>query len=565
MIESLQISNYALIDSIEIEFGSGLNVITGETGAGKSIILGALSQILGGRADSRVVTSPERKSVVEAVFTADSAVVDKFLRDNDIDIPADDSLPEGLSRVILRRELSPSGRSRAFINDTPVAVSKLRDIAIHLVDIHSQHQNLLLATPQFQLDIIDSLAGNAELLREYQALYHTLRDDMRRLKRTRAAVAQAREDEDFLRYQLEGLDKLNLVAGEEDDLEREMQTLSNLSEIKASVNTAIAALGTDEAGAIDTVTAASAACAELEAAMEPGAAEQLSSRLETVAIELRDILDTLQSFDSDLVADPAALSQIEARIDEIRQAKARYKVESVAELTARRDDIARRIDLLESGTERLADLERRARRSLSLAREAASRLTDSRKAQAEAFAEALRQRALPLGMRNLQVDIHLAPADLSASGADAIEFLFAFNKNQPLQPVGLTASGGEISRLMLSIKAIIAEHMSLPSVIFDEIDTGVSGDVAQRMGALMLDISRFSQVIAITHLPQVASKGSAHFRVYKEDDEDATHTHIRRLAPAERIDEIATMLSGDASDPAARANAEKLLSQNESK
>lgn len=565
MIESLQISNYALIDSIEIDFSKGLNVITGETGAGKSIILGALSQILGGRADSRVVTSPDRKSVVEAVFTADSAVIDKFLTDNDIDPISDKSLPDGISRVILRRELSPSGRSRAFINDSPVGVGKLREIAIHLVDIHSQHQNLLLATPQFQLDIIDSLAGNSDLINEYHRLYHTLREDMRRLKRTRAVVAQAREDEEFLRYQLENLDKLNLVAGEEEDLERELLTLSNLSDIKENLNIALSALGTDDTGAIDMVAAASSACFALDSALDQGAAEQLSSRLDSVVAELRDILDTLQSVDAELGADPEALQIVESRIARIRQAKSRYKVESIDELLARREDIAKRIDLLESGDDQLAELERRARRSLALAREAAARLTQSRKAQAEAFAEALRQRAVPLGMRNLQVDIHLSPADLSSTGADTIEFLFAFNKNQPLQPVGLTASGGEISRLMLSIKAIIAEHMSLPSVIFDEIDTGVSGDVAQRMGALMLEISRFSQVIAITHLPQVASKGDVHFRVYKEDDEDATHTHIRRLADSERIDEIAIMLSGDSADPAARANAEQLLSQNESK
>ena len=552
MLESLHISNYALIDLIDIRFHEGFNVITGETGAGKSIILGALSLLLGSRADTRVVTNPEAKSVIEAVFTVDGypSLKEFCLRE---DIEWDDE------RCILRREISPAGRSRAFVNDSPVPLVKLREVSMHLVDIHSQHQNQLLATPDFQLDVIDTLAGNAGRLRNYRLRYNSLREAVKRLKVMRARVEKSREDEEFTRYQLEQLEELDLQPGEQPELERERDVLNNLSTIKAALAKAVGALDGDEGGALGMVDCAAEACEEIEEVLE--ASDNIGERLESVRIEISDIAATLSSIDENLGADPATLNAIEERLSAIYSLCHKHHVENADGLIELRDSLRAKLKALDNSDGMIEELEREARRAKALAKESALEISAARKQAAERFGKRLAEVAMPLGMKNLRCEIRVSPADMTATGMDVVEFMVAFNKNQPLMPVGTTASGGEISRLMLSIKSIIASSMQLPSIIFDEIDTGVSGDVANRMGVMMRDISRTIQVTTITHLPQVASKGAHQYRVYKEDDEHSTHTRISLLTDEERVRSIASMLGGSEIDEAAIAAARSHLSQ----
>lgn len=550
MLESLHISNYALIDLIDIRFHEGFNVITGETGAGKSIILGALSLLLGSRADTRVVTNPDAKSVIEAVFTVDDypSLKDFCIRE---DIEWDDE------RCILRREISPAGRSRAFVNDSPVPLAKLREVSLHLIDIHSQHQNQLLATPEFQLDVIDTLASNSVRLREYRLRFNAFREAVKRLKIMKAKIERAREDEEFTRYQLEQLDDLNLQPGEQPELERERDVLNNLGAIKSALSKAISTLDSDEGGALRMVELASEACEDLDEVLD--ASDDISGRLESVRIEISDIASTLSAIDENLGADPSTLDAIEERLSSIYSLCHKHHLPDADALIEFRDGLRDKLRVLDSSGDAIEELERDARRAKALAKESAMEISAARKEAAEKFGKRLAEVAMPLGMKNLRCEIRVSPADMSATGMDEVEFMVAFNKNQPLMPVGATASGGEISRLMLSIKSIIASSMQLPSIIFDEIDTGVSGDVANRMGAMMLDISKNIQVTTITHLPQVASKGAHQYRVYKEDDENSTHTRIALLSEEERIRSIAAMLGGSEIDDAAIAAAKSLL------
>ncbi|WP_289862769.1 DNA repair protein RecN [uncultured Duncaniella sp.] len=550
MLESLHISNYALIDLIDIRFHEGFNVITGETGAGKSIILGALSLLLGSRADTRVVTNPDAKSVIEAVFTVDDypSLKDFCIRE---DIEWDDE------RCILRREISPAGRSRAFVNDSPVPLAKLREVSLHLIDIHSQHQNQLLATPEFQLDVIDTLASNSVRLREYRLRFNAFREAVKRLKIMKAKIERAREDEEFTRYQLEQLDDLNLQPGEQPELERERDVLNNLGAIKSALSKAISTLDSDEGGALRMVELASEACEDLDEVLD--ASDDISGRLESVRIEISDIASTLSAIDENLGADPSTLDAIDERLSSIYSLCHKHHLPDADALIEFRDGLRDKLRALDSSGDAIEELERDARRAKALAKESAMEISVARKEAAEKFGKRLAEVAKPLGMKNLRCEIRVSPADMSATGMDEVEFMVAFNKNQPLMPVGATASGGEISRLMLSIKSIIASSMQLPSIIFDEIDTGVSGDVANRMGAMMLDISKNIQVTTITHLPQVASKGAHQYRVYKEDDENSTHTRIALLSEEERIRSIAAMLGGSEIDDAAIAAAKSLL------
>ena len=550
MLESLHISNYALIDLIDIRFHEGFNVITGETGAGKSIILGALSLLLGSRADTRVVTNPDAKSVIEAVFTVDDypSLKDFCIRE---DIEWDDE------RCILRREISPAGRSRAFVNDSPVPLAKLREVSLHLIDIHSQHQNQLLATPEFQLDVIDTLASNSVRLREYRLRFNAFREAVKRLKIMKAKIERAREDEEFTRYQLEQLDDLNLQPGEQPELERERDVLNNLGAIKSALSKAISTLDSDEGGALRMVELASEACEDLDEVLD--ASDDISGRLESVRIEISDIASTLSAIDENLGADPSTLDAIEERLSSIYSLCHKHHLPDADALIEFRDGLRDKLRALDCSGDAIEELERDARRAKALAKESAMEISAARKEAAEKFGKRLAEVAMPLGMKNLRCEICVSPADMSATGMDEVEFMVAFNKNQPLMPVGATASGGEISRLMLSIKSIIASSMQLPSIIFDEIDTGVSGDVANRMGAMMLDISKNIQVTTITHLPQVASKGAHQYRVYKEDDENSTHTRIALLSEEDRIRSIAAMLGGSEIDDAAIAAAKSLL------
>lgn len=539
-----------MIDRIDIRFHKGFNVITGETGAGKSIILGALSLILGGRADSRVVADPSCKSIIEAVFTVDGydALKDYCLQN---DIEWDDE------RCILRREIAPTGRSRAFINDSPVPLNRLQAVAMRLIDIHSQHQNQLLSTPEFQLMVIDTLAGNEHRLKEYTSRYNALREAVRRLKAMRLKVEKEREDEEFTRYQLEQIEELALSPGEQEELENERDVLTNLTSIKNSLESAISALTGDETNAIDLIDIAIDACDELDGVLDEK--EDVPSRLESARIEISDIASTLESLNERLAADPGRLEAVEERLNSIYSLCHKHHLNNGDEILSLRDTLRAKLNDLDNSDDLVAGLEKEARRAKALAKESAIEISNSRKAEAKKFADHLRETAMPLGMKNLQVDVLVETSDMGPTGIDSVQFMVAFNKNQNLMPVGATASGGEISRLMLSIKAIIASKMSLPSILFDEIDTGVSGDVANRMALMMRDISQSLQVTAITHLPQVAAKGDTQFRVYKEDDDKSTHTRIIQLTPEQRVDAIAEMLGGATIDNAARQAAISLI------
>lgn len=560
MIRNLHISNYALIEELDIEFAPGFNIITGETGAGKSIILGALSLLLGGRADQRAVRDTGRKSVIEAVFGYSKApAVATVLAANELD-GAD------ACECILRREILPGGRSRAFVNDTPVNLGVLRDVAVHLVDIHSQHQNLLLASADYQLDIIDTLAGSADLLAEYGKAFAEYKVALKEYKDTREMILRSRADAEFISFQFSQLDGMNLLAGEDEALERERELLTNLSEIKSKIRQAADPLSDSPSNALGELHRAVAALENLAVTLgDPGEGETnfhiLAERLESARVEIADIADTLADYDLSLDADPGRLLEVEERLGQIYSLESKHHAASTDELIAIRDRLGAQLAALDDSDATLGKLEGAARRAKKNAVGLAERLSELRATTAAAFSQELRAKAATLGMPNLRCEITLTRGKLGPSGFDQIQFLFAFNKNQALTPVGATASGGEISRLMLTVKSIVASRMQLPSIIFDEVDTGVSGDIAARMADMMQDISNTIQVITITHLPGVAAMGSRHFKVYKEDDEKATTTRVQLLSPEERIAEIALMLGGDASDSAALAAADALIKQ----
>ena len=551
MLNSLHISNYALIDNIDIRFHAGLNIITGETGGGKSIILGALSLLLGERADLRSIGNSERKSVIEAEFDIkDNVGLRNYCRENDIE--ADDDV------MIMRREISPTGRSRSFINDTPVRLEDMKEVGLRLVDIHSQHQNQLLSSPDFQLKIIDSLADNGKSLNEFSELYSSYKTALHKLKATKSAIAKDRENADFMQFQLQRLDELDLQPGEADTLEAEREQIAEAADARERFNEVLMALSAGETNALSLLSDATGALENILVHL-PGEAE-VKERLDNMMTELADIADTVEEAASAFPADLSSeLEAIERRLRRIEDVKDRQGVSSADELIQVRTRLQSRLQRLEDSESILKELEQEARKAKKLAVEQAARITAARKRAAEEFAAVLRETAMPLGMKNLVCEIAVEPSDMSATGADNIEFRFAFNKNQVPVAVGSVASGGEISRMMLSIKSIIAHRMSLPTIIFDEVDTGVSGDVADRMGRMMRDIGENIQVITITHLPQVAAKGEHHFKVFKHDTDTSTVTHIKELSRAERTDELALMLSGDSTNPASRAAAEELL------
>ena len=549
MIKQLHISNYALIDRLDIEFADGLTIITGETGAGKSIILGALSLILGERADLKAIRDADSKTIVEATFDIAGYGLETFFKEYDIDWDEHE--------CIVRRELSPSGRSRAFVNDTPVALAALRELVTRLLDIHSQHNNMLLSNPQFQLSILDSIAGNADLLGNYHKAYAEYREAEQRLAETVTAMERLKQNEDYIRFQLDQLQAMQLQPDEDQQLEALQARLSNITSLKEALWSVENELDGEENGVLAHLTSVVQRLDEAERCLTE--ISGMSDRVRSSLIDLKDIAQDVGNIMDTLNDDPSELARVDERLSSIYSLMRKHNAQNVNQLIDIQHDYERQLGEIDHNDEMLEQLKSQVEETFKASTAIAADLSANRRQAATKFVKELLSLALPLGMKNLAFDVQLTPVKLSRSGADHVEFMMAFNKNQRLMPVKETASGGEISRVMLCIKTIIARHMQLPSIIFDEVDTGVSGDVANMIGEMMADIARAIQVIAITHLPQVAANGDHHLRVYKTDNERETLTHVEQLSDQEHVMEIARMLSGKDLNQAAIENAKSLI------
>ncbi len=552
MIKQLHISNYALIDKLDIGFNDGLTIITGETGAGKSIILGALSLILGERADSKSIRDASSKTVVEATFDITGYHLEHFFSEHDIDW--DDR------ECLVRRELSPTGRSRSFINDTPVALSVLRDLATHLVDIHSQHSNMLLSQPTFQLSILDSIAGNAGLLEQYRHAFQQYKEAVKRLDDKQREMEQLQRDEDYIRFQLDQLRAMQLQPDEDTLLEAQQSRLSNITELKEDLWTVESELNSEENSVLERLGQVAQRLENAEKHLSD--VEGMSGRVRSAIIDLKDIAQSTAAIVDTLNDDPTELARIDDRLNNIYSLERKHNAQDVNQLIEIQHSYERQLSEIEHNDDIIEELKVLVSTTRAAAMDIASRLSSQRHDAARRFGKELLSLATPLGMKNIAFDVDFSTTDLTPGGTDSVQLMMSFNKNQRPMPVKDTASGGEISRVMLCIKTIIARHMRLPSIIFDEVDTGVSGDVANMIGEMMADIAKTIQVIAITHLPQVAANGDHHLRVFKTDTDIETLTRVETLDNQEHVMEIARMLSGKDLNQAAIENAKSLIRHN---
>lgn len=550
MLKQLYIKNFTLIDELNISLYPGFSVITGETGAGKSIILGAIGLLLGNRADSKAIKAGRDRCVIEAHFDLSRYGMQKFFDDHDIDYDADDT--------IIRRELTAAGKSRAFINDTPVPLTRMRELGEQLVDIHSQHQNLLLQKEDFQLNVVDIIAQDADQLKVYQKEYHAYRKAKELLEELKAEIAKNRENEEFMRFQHKELEDANLQEGELEQLEQEAETLSHSEDIKTALFEADNALSGENDSILDKLKNATH---QLENICDvyPSIAD-VAGRMQSSYIELKDIAQEISSSVDHVEFDPNRLDAINTRLDKLYTLQQKFHVETVTELIATRDRIAEQLSHIDNGDEDIEEKEKEVAALLVKAEKQAALLTSIRQKSAKAIEKEMKGRLIPLGIPNVRFEIAFAEKPLSGNGADKVSFLFSANKSTQLQPVSQVASGGEIARVMLSLKAMISGAVKLPTIIFDEIDTGVSGKIAEKMADIMEEMGlQNRQVLSITHLPQIAAKGSHHYKVLKEETENGTISHMKELNNQERIEEIAQMLSGSDITQAALANAKELL------
>ena len=550
MLKQLYIKNFTLIDELNISLYPGFSVITGETGAGKSIILGAIGLLLGNRADSKAIKAGRDRCVIEAHFDLSRYGMQKFFDDNDIDYDADDT--------IIRRELTAAGKSRAFINDTPVPLTRMRELGEQLVDIHSQHQNLLLQKEDFQLNVVDIIAQDADQLKVYQKEYYAYRKAKDLLEELKAEIAKSRENEEFMRFQHKELDDANLQEGELEQLEQEAETLSHSEDIKTALFEADNALSGDDDSILDKLKNATHHLENI-CDVYPSMAD-VAGRMQSSYIELKDIAQEISSSVDHVEFDPNRLDAINTRLDKLYTLQQKFHVETVTELIATRDRIAEQLSHIDNGDEDIEEKEKEVAALLVKAEKQAALLTSIRQKSAKAIEKEMKGRLIPLGIPNVRFEIAFAEKPLSGNGADKVSFLFSANKSTQLQPVSQVASGGEIARVMLSLKAMISGAVKLPTIIFDEIDTGVSGKIAEKMADIMEEMGlQNRQVLSITHLPQIAAKGSHHYKVLKEETENGTISHMKELNNQERIEEIAQMLSGSDITQAALANAKELL------
>ena len=549
MLKQLHIKNFTLIDHLDITFEGGFSVITGETGAGKSIILGALGLLLGQRADSKAIKSGRDRCVIEAHFDLSRYGMASFFEEKDLDYDPTDT--------ILRRELGSNGKSRAFVNDTPVALATLKELGSQLVDIHSQHQNLLLNKEDFQLSVVDIIAGDEGELERYREAYGRYKELGIELEKAREALRQHRENEDFIRFQHHELEEARLAEGEQEELEQEFSILSHAEEIKSALFEADDIM-TGDGGIIERLKTALHSVDSVTK-VYPAIAD-VAQRMESSFIELKDIADEVAQHAERVDFDPSRLETVSGRIDLIYRLEQKFHVENVSQLIALQEDFEQQLNQIDGGDEHLHELEARLKETENECTALAKALTATREKAARKVEEEMRQRLVPLGIPKVRFEVQLTAKPLSADGADKVSFLFTANSSTPLQPVSQVASGGEIARVMLSLKAMISGAVKLPTIIFDEIDTGVSGKVAEMMAKIMREMGEHErQVISITHLPQIAAMGAHHYKVYKEEGDEGTASHMRQLTATERVGEIAQMLSGSDVSDAAIKNAQELL------
>lgn len=553
MLKKLDIRNFTLIDHLEMALYPGFSVITGETGAGKSIVIGAIGLLLGNRADAKQVKRGCDKCIIEATFDLSiyhSDVLKDFFEDNDLDYEPEECL--------LRREVNANGKSRAFINDTPVTLALMRELGEQLIDVHSQHQNLLLSKEDFQLNVVDIIARDRQQLADYRAAFAEYRSAQRRLEELRDQIATSRDNEDFLRFQQKELSEANLASGEQEQLEQEAELMSHAEDIKRALHEADYGLSGDDTGIVN-LTRSIAAQLRSVADVYPEA-QELAERLESCFVELKDISQEIASKVDDVEYDPQRFNLITQRLDTIYTLQQKFHVQTVDELLDRLNGINAQLDNIDNSDEELQELERSVEKLHTVCVEKAVVLTDMRRKSATVVEQELSKLLVPLGIPKVRFKVDVSPADLSTNGADKVMFLFSANSSTDMQPVSQVASGGEIARVMLSLKAMISKAIGLPTIIFDEIDTGVSGRVAEQMAHIMRDMGKANrQVICITHLPQIAAAGSTHYKVAKQETEQGTVSTMTQLSDEQRITEIAQMLSGSDVSQAAVDNAKSLL------
>ena len=553
MLKKLDIRNFTLIDHLEMALYPGFSVITGETGAGKSIVIGAIGLLLGNRADAKQVKRGCDKCIIEATFDLSiyhSDVLKDFFEDNDLDYEPEECL--------LRREVNANGKSRAFINDTPVTLALMRELGEQLIDVHSQHQNLLLSKEDFQLNVVDIIARDRQQLADYRAAFAEYRSAQRRLEELREQIATSRDNEDFLRFQQKELSEANLASGEQEQLEQEAELMSHAEDIKRALHEADYGLSSDDTGIVN-LTRSIAAQLRSVADVYPEA-QELAERLESCFVELKDISQEIASKVDDVEYDPQRFNLITQRLDTIYTLQQKFHVQTVDELLDRLNGINAQLDNIDNSGEELQELERSVEKLHAVCVEKAAVLTDMRRKSATVVEQELSKLLVPLGIPKVRFKVDVSPADLSTNGADKVMFLFSANSSTDMQPVSQVASGGEIARVMLSLKAMISKAIGLPTIIFDEIDTGVSGWVAEQMAHIMRDMGKANrQVICITHLPQIAAAGSTHYKVAKQETEQGTVSTMTQLSDEQRITEIAQMLSGSDVSQAAVDNAKSLL------
>lgn len=550
MLKQLYIKNFTLIDELNIQMHPGFSVITGETGAGKSIILGAIGLLLGNRADSKSIKAGRDRCVIEAHFDLSKYDMQQFFTNNDID--------EDLSDTIIRRELTAAGKSRAFINDTPVSLTKMRELGEQLVDIHSQHQNLLLQKEDFQLNVVDIIAQDEKQRKNYETAYNQYKQANQKLNALKAEIEKNRENEDFLRFQFKELDEAQLQNGEQEELEQEYEMLSHSEDIKTALYQADNHLSGDDGNIIERLKQASEQLANIKD-VYPEVTELLE-RIDSSYIELKDIAQEINGLTDHVEFDPARLETINERLDKLNSLQQKFHVRDLGELIETYHQLKEQLSHIDHSDEDVEALEQEVTQLLEKAQKQAKELTAIRTKAAKKVEEEMKQRLIPLGIPNVRFCISLTEKPLSHDGGDKVSFLFSANKSTPLQPVTQVASGGEIARVMLSLKAMISGAVKLPTIIFDEIDTGVSGKIAEKMAQIMVEMGNHErQVLSITHLPQIAAMGSHHYKVSKEETDEGTISRMTELSQQERIQEIAQMLSGSDVSEAALANAKELL------